>query len=163
MNYIISFRLIALAWIFALCCSCSEGEQPGYFMTFLHDGAEVAYRDPTTLSAVFTLADGQYIGVVTGSSSASAMVLKVYDDQAISERLYREFAPVGVVYRGSLIAYESGGKTYTQGALVPDIRIRVTELTNEYVRGAFAGTLKTEGQPDIVISKGEFFVRRVEL
>ena len=162
MKYSIGFWPLVLASIFVTCSSCSEEETPAYFMRFLHDGVEVGYTDPTNLTAAFTRTGEQYIGVFTGFNTTSTMVLKVYDGQAISEKVYREFGPVGSVFTGSLITYQSGGNTYTQGALVPDIRIRVTELRDQYVRGSFAGTLKTDGQPDIVISQGEFYVRRVE-
>ena len=162
MNYSIACRLLLLAWTFAACFSCSDEQLPDYFMRFRQDGVEVVYDDPATLSAAFTFSDQQYIGVFTGFNSTSTMVLKVYDDQAISEKVYREFGPVGAAFAGSLITYQNGTNTYTQGALVPDVRIRVTEVSDEYVRGSFAGTLKSDGQPDIVITYGEFFVRRVE-
>jgi hypothetical protein len=155
-------RSLVLACVLATCFSCSEEQPPAYYMRFLHDGVEVRYDDPAALSAAFTLSVGQYTGVFTGFNSTSTMVLKVYDNQAISEKVYREFTPVGPVFTGSLMTYQSGGNTYTQGALVPDIRIRVTELRDDYVRGVFAGTLKADVQPDVVISQGEFFVRRIE-
>lgn len=161
MKYPVTCCLLVL-WILVVCSSCSDEQPPAYFMRFLHDGTEIGYNDPTALSAAFTHSGDQYTGIFTGFSSTSTMVLKVYDNQAISEKIYREFGPVGAVYTGSLITYQSAGNTYTQGALVPDIRIRVTELTDEHVRGTFAGTLKSAGLPDIVISQGEFFVRRVE-
>lgn len=162
MKHKTAFLSLLLACVLAVCSSCDESTPPAYFMRFMHDGAMVEYADPAKVSATFTRSDEQYVGVFTGFNNSSTMVLKVYDNQAISEKVYREFGPVGAAFTGSLITYQSGGNTYTQGALVPDIRIRVTELKEGYVRGAFAGTLKAGGHPDIVVTQGEFYVRRIE-
>lgn len=142
-------------------CGSDEGSE-GYVMRFNANGALVEFTAGGSLTASFSKDDNQYIGVFIGSDDTRTMVLKVYDTEEIADTVYRQFEPKGSGFAGSLIAYEDGtGASYTQGVLVPDIRVRVTEITSTSVRGAFGGTLKADGKPDIAVTGGEFFVKRI--
>lgn len=145
-----------------LSVSCDESSD-GYVMRFKADGNLQEFSASGAQTATFTLDDDQYIGLIVGSQGSHTMVLKVYDTEPITEGVYRQFEPKGNAFTGSLIAYrDNSGTEYTQGAVTPDIRVRITEITSTSVSGTFGGTLKADGKPDLAITEGEFLVKRME-
>jgi len=147
-----------------LSASCSSDEaSDGYVMRFKANGIQQEFVTGVGQTATFTLDDNQHIGLIVGSDGTRTMALKVYDTEEITVAVYRQFEPKDDGFTGSLIAYQDeSGTEYTQGAVVPDIRVRITEITSTSVSGTFGGTLKAEGKPDLPITEGEFFVRRLE-
>ena len=142
--------------------SCSSDEtSDGYVMRFKANSTQQEFAAGGGQTATFTLDDNQHIGLIVGSDGSRTMALKVYDTEAIAVAVYRQFEPKDDAFTGSLIAYQDeSGTEYTQGAVIPDIHVRITEITSTSVSGTFGGTLKADGKPDLSITEGEFLVRR---
>lgn len=157
-------RGFVFLWLTILSGSCSSDEpSDGYVMRFKANGIQQEFVAGGEQTAIFVLDDNQHIGLIVGSDGSRTMALKVYDTEEIAVAIYRQFEPKDDAFTGSLIAYEDeSGTKYTQGAVVPDIRVRVTEITSTSVSGTFGGTLKAADKPDLFITEGEFFVRRLE-
>lgn len=158
------FRALILPCTILFSLSCDDEEPAaGYEVRFEANGTLTKFVADGLQTATITVDGDQYVGLFVGSDGSRTIALKVYDTEEITVDVYREFGPKENGYAGSLISYlDEAGTEYTQGAVVPDIRIRVTEMTSTYVKGTFAGTLKADGKPDLMVTHGEFFVRRLD-
>jgi hypothetical protein len=146
-------------------CSSSTGnddDDGGFFMRFDANGTRVTYTNEATLFATFTQSGAQHSAVFTGYDANSNMALQVYSDAPIAANTYSGYTLSGTVFVGALIGYEDAtGTLYTQGTGTSiQSQIVLTSVTSESVRGTFSGTLKAAGQPDVVVTNGEFLVRR---
>lgn len=151
--------------IFALfmisACSKDEVEDGSYRVKFKANGTPVEFNSQLTLTASFGQSGNQYVAVFTGYDAESNISIQVHDGKAIEEKNYSGYILSGSAFVGALIAYkDKAGTVYTQG--VPgNASITVSEITATEVRGTFSGTLKATGKDDVIITEGEFFVKRL--
>jgi hypothetical protein len=162
--------------IFALflgSCKNSDDEEEeqagnGYKITLKVDGVakEFASEDFPPFGS-FTDNGKQYSASFAATGRASSVGLTVYDTKAIVKNDYSGLVITpttghNLLY-GAVVSYAEGQDSYsTQSITNPTVQIKITEITATSVRGEFSGTLKSQnGKPDIIISKGEFYVQRV--
>ncbi len=150
-----------------LSTGCSKDEEnPGeYYIRFEANGNKVEYNNQISLTAGFGQSGNQYVGTVSGWNDASSNItLILYDIEPITESTYSGYTAsingvMGVVF--SYKEKESGAVFSSGVAADHDARITLSEITETGVRGTFGGTITTAGQPDINITEGSFFVKRV--
>ncbi len=167
---IIGFALFAL---FSSSCKTVDDDEEeengnGYKITLKVDGVakEFASEDFPPFGS-FTDNGKQYSASFAATGRASSVGLTVYDTKAIVKKDYGGFVitpttGANLLY-GAVVSYAEGQDSYsTQSITNPTVQIKITEITATSVRGEFSGTLKSQnGKPDIIISKGEFYVQRV--
>ncbi len=142
-------------------CSKDEVDDGNYRVKFKANGTPVEFNSQPTLTASFGQSGNQHVAVFTGYDVESNISIQVHDGKAIEAKNYSGYVSTGSGFSGALIAYkDKAGTVYTQG--VPgNASITVSEITATEVRGTFSGTLKATGKADVVITDGEFFVKRL--
>ena len=154
---------VALAAVSLSGCKKDDDNGDGgqYYMRFKANGTTVEFKVQASLVAAFGHAENVYNAVFTGYDAESNISIQVHDGKAIEEKNYSGYILSGSAFVGALIAYkDKAGTVYTQG--VPgNASITVSEITATEVRGTFSGTLKATGKDDVIITEGEFFVKRL--
>ncbi len=142
-------------------CSKDGVEDGSYRVKFKANGTTVEFNSQFTSTASFGQSGNQYVAVFTGYDAESNISIQVHDGKAIEAKNYSGYVSTGSGFSGALIAYkDKAGTVYTQG--VPgNASITVSEITATEVRGTFSGTLKATGKDDVMITDGEFFVKRL--
>lgn len=166
---IIGFTLFAL---FLGSCKTADDEEEeengnGYKITLKVDGVSKEFVDKDFPPRGAFYDDGkQYRGLFGATGSASSVSLEVYDTKAIVKKDYSGFVVTPTTGNNSLygavVSYADGQLSYSTSGTNPTVHVVIKEITSTSVRGEFSGTLKSQnGKPDIIISKGEFYVQRV--
>lgn len=163
-QFVLAFMLLVSSVFFVT--SCSKDEDPGeFYMRFKANGTLVEYTNQLGLSAGFAQSGNQHVGTISGWNDASSnFSLLLYNLSPISETTYSGYAVSVDGTVGVLFAHKEkeSGTVFSSG-VTPDYDARVTllQLTETGVKGTFSGTIRAAGHPDISISEGEFFVKRV--
>jgi hypothetical protein len=117
------------------------------------------------LTAGFAQSGNQYVGIISGMNDASSnFSLLLYNLAPVSETTYSGYAvsvdgTVGVLFA---CKEKTSGVVFGSGADAEfDATTTNTEITDTGVWGTFNGNVKAAGQPDISITEGSFFVKRV--
>jgi hypothetical protein len=156
--------LVSGAFLFESCSK--EDEASGeYFMRFKANGASVEYINQLGLSASFAQSGNQYFLTISGWNDASSnFSLLLYNLAPITENTYSGYTVSVDGTVGVLFAHKEkeSGAVFSSGVTADyDARVTLSEITGTGVKGTFSGTVKASGHPDITISEGSFFVKRV--
>jgi hypothetical protein len=156
--------LVSGAFLFESCSK--EDEDPGeYFMRFKANGTLVEYTNQLGLSAGFAQSGNQYVGTISGWNDASTnFSLLLYNQAPITESTYSGYAVSVNGTVGVLFAHKEkeSGDVFSSGVTADyDARVTLSEITETGVKGTFSGLIKAAGHPDITITEGSFFVKRV--
>jgi hypothetical protein len=147
-----------------LSSGCSTSTSPngsGYFLHFQANGTTVAYTAQPSLLVAFGHAGTQYNALITGFDATSNMSVQVFDGAVIAKGTFSGYGVVGSAFVGALITYQdASGTVYVSTDQATDAIITITDLTATTMSGTFKGRLKVAGHPDIVVTNGEFFVKR---
>lgn len=161
------FLYTSLILMLILAVSCAKDDEiPGeYYMRFKANGNSVEYTYQLGLIASFSQSENQYVGTISGMNDASSnFSLLLYDNVPITESVYSGYdVSVGGTV-GVLFAHKEkeSGAVFSSGVTADyDARVTLTEITETGVKGTFSGIVKATGHPDINISDGSFFVKRV--
>jgi hypothetical protein len=158
----------AVCVLLAACGDGSTDPDDGagqFFVRYQANGAQIEYRDPLLIHAVFTTVGSQNVFAVEGVSpdgtiTGSSVNVSVMDVSPITVRSYVGFQIGAAGITSASILYRTGGFEYSN-TTNSDNRVTVTEITPQYVRGTFSGTTRATGRPNVAITNGEFYVQRV--
>jgi hypothetical protein len=146
--------------------SCEKEEEPGeYYMRFKANGKLIEYTNQLGLSAGFSQSGNQHIGTISGWNDASSnFSFLLYNLAPITENTYSgySFSTEGTV--GVLLVHKEpgSGEVFSSGVTPDyDARVTISEIDGTAVKGTFSGLIKASGLPDINITEGSFFVKRV--
>lgn len=146
--------------------SCAKEEEPGeYYMRFKANGKLIEYTNQLGLAASFSQSGNQHIGTISGWNDASSnFSFLLYDMAPITENTYSgySFSTEGIV--GVLLVHKEpgSGEVFSSGVTPDyDARVTISEIDGTAVKGTFSGLIKASGLPDINITEGSFFVKRV--
>jgi hypothetical protein len=133
------------------------------FYRFDANGTRITYTVQQSLLGSFAQSGNQRTAIITGFNANSNSALQIYAGTAIGVGTYSGYTinPTLSAVVGVLMHYQdAGGVLYqSDGGAVQEV-INITELNATTVRGTFTGRLKAAGRPDMVITNGEFLVRR---
>ncbi|MEE4285236.1 MAG: hypothetical protein V2I31_03775 [Mariniphaga sp.] len=157
--------LVLVSGVFLL-GSCAKDEDPGeYFMRFKANGTLVEYTNQLGLAASFAQSGNQHVSTISGWNDASSnFSLLLYNLAPIAESTYSGYSVSVDGTVGVLFAHkEKESEAVFSSGVTPDYdaRITISELTETGVKGTFSGLIKAAGYPDISITEGAFFVKRV--
>jgi len=145
-------------------CGGSDPSGPGnstYYLRFSVNGAQVSYTLQTSLQASFAQAGTQYNGVFVGFDATTNANLQVFSGSPITTTTYSGYGVVGMAVVGAIMGYQDAtGTLYVSGNGATDAVVTITQLTGESVRGTFTARLEAPGNPDLVVTNGEFSVPR---
>lgn len=150
--------------------SCKDDNDGGnnnstYFMSFKVDGTLVSYSNQFSLNATLGQSGAQYLNTITGADDATSnMGLQIFDDAPLTVKSYSGYTIVGGLTKGVIVGYldpVSGLVFSSGGGPVMDAIITITEITATTVSGSFSGTLQDAGQPDKLVTEGQFIVRKI--
>jgi hypothetical protein len=143
-------------------CDSNDPETGPFFVRFTASGSQVQFNTVNTIWGAFGSSDSQHNGVFTAFTESSNISIQVYDRSPIVEATYSGYSIDQGALIGMLIAYQNpAGVTFTSGATPSaDTRVVITQISTTAVRGTFQGTLRATGQPDLVVTGGEFHVQR---
>jgi hypothetical protein len=144
------------------CSNSSTGPNAsGHYVRFNANGTQVSFTIDASLQAAFAHAGNAYDATLTGSDLNGSISLTVLDVVAITTKQYAGYQISGGGLVGVLIVYQQSGAGYRSVTTsASDAVITITDITATEVKGTFSGTLKRNGQPDIVVTNGEFSVHR---
>ncbi|MBN2637432.1 MAG: hypothetical protein JXR61_14250 [Prolixibacteraceae bacterium] len=149
-----------------LISGCTKDEVPAeYYMRFKSNGVQVEYTNQLGLTAGFAQSGNQHVGTISGWNDANSnFSLLLYNLAPITENTYSGYAVSVDGTVGVLLAHKeiNSGAVYSSG-VTPDYdsRVTITEITETGVKGTFSGLIKSSGFPDINITEGSFYVKRV--
>ena len=134
------------------------------FYRFDANGTRVTYTVQQSLLGSFSRNNNQRVLIITGFNANSNSALQVYSGADIGVGSYSGYTinPAQGVVIGTIMHYQdSNGVLYaTDSSVNPTDVVTITDLTATTVRGTFSGRLKSAGRPDMVITNGEFLVKR---
>ncbi len=141
-------------------------KEPEYFIRFKANDKLVEYNDQPLLMAGFAQKDGYYLGGITGSEeSGSTFGFVIMSDIPITKDTYSSLTVLSGGKTGVLFAYKPKDSEviYSSSDILTALLsvVTITELTDEIVKGTFSGKVKAKDNPNINITNGEFFVKRV--
>lgn len=146
---------------FSSCKDDKTASESNYYVRFNANGTRIEFTIHGSLIAAFGQSGNQYNASFTGGNISSNISLQVYDNKSIVPATFTGYTLSGSTFVGALIGYQDNtGTLYTQGAVIPNSTITITEITSGAVRGTFSGTVKASGKSDISITGGEFYVWR---
>jgi len=159
------FVLLTSALVVAACSKSSSPTGPGgsssYYFRFNANGSVVNYTSQPSLVVAFGHSGSQFNALITGFTSSSNANVQVFSGSAIGTVTYSGYNVVGGAFVGALVGYQdASGTTYTSGSGATDAVVTITQLTSSTMTGTFTGRLKATGKADIVVTNGEFFVKR---
>lgn len=164
-RFFLVLTLLVTSMTFIVSCTKDE-ETPGeYYLRFEANGKLVEYTNQLGLTAGFAQSNNQHVGTISGWNDASSnFSVLLYDLEPITESTYSGYVASvnGVV--GVLFAHKEKetGVVFSSGVDAEfDATTTITEITETGVKGTFNGKVKAANHPDISITNGSFFVKRV--
>ncbi len=159
------YTSLIVMMIFVAGCA-KDDETPGeYYIRFKANGNSVEYTYQLGLTAGFAQSGNQYVGTINGMDDASSnFSLLLYNNAPITESTYSGYdvsveGTVGVLF---IYKEKESGVVFISGVTDDyDTRVTLSEITETGVKGTFSGVVKATGHPDITISDGSFFVKKV--
>lgn len=164
-GFFLVFTLLVTSLTFIVSCA-KDDESPGeFYLRFKANGTLVEYTNQLALSAGFAQNGNQHVGTISGwNNSSSNFSILLYNLAPISETTYSGYSVSADGTVGVLFAHKEkvSGAVFGSG-VTPDYDAMATlsQLTETSVKGTFSGTIRAAGHPDIGITEGEFFVKRV--
>ena len=164
-KFFLPFALLVFSLVFIAGCSKDEEDTGKYFMRFKSNGEWVEYTNQLHQTAGFVKSGLQHVGTISGMNDATSnFSILIYDLEPITEGTYSGYTTSVEGLTGILLAHKdkSTGAVYGS-AVVGELtaRLTITEMTETSVSGTFSGVLKSNDHPDIDITEGSFFVKRV--
>lgn len=167
-----TFSVLLLLFGLTTVSSCSkendadEKEEHEYYISFQANGKLVEFRNQPLLMAGFAEQGGYYLGGITGSGeNGSNFGFVIVNDSPVTKGTYSSLTVLSGGKTGVLFAYKQKDSEviYSSSDIITALlsTVTITELTEEFVRGTFSGKVKASDNPDISITNGEFFVKRV--
>jgi hypothetical protein len=161
-----TFVLLASTLLVAACSSHSSSPtgpsgSGQYYLRFNANGSQVSFTSQPTLLVAFAQSGTQYNALITGYTASANASLTVFNGSAINTGTFSGYNIVGSALVGATIAYQdASGTLYSSGTAATDAVITITDKTSTTFKGTFSGRLKAVGKTDIVVTSGEFFVKR---
>lgn len=162
----IFFALAMVIVSVTLISGCTKDEEhTEYYMRFKSNGVMIEYTNQLGLTAGFAQSGNQYVGTISGWNDANSnFSMLLYDLAPITEITYSGYAVSVDGTVGVLLAHKeiNSGKVFSSGVTSDyDARVTISEITETGVKGTFSGLIKASGLPDISITEGSFYVKRV--
>ena len=163
----------ALVFCSALTLGCGgdstgpdSGQNQGgeFYVRFRANGTQVVFNLPNNELATFDKIGSEFhFGTSGAAANGNNISLAVFDVAAITTASYVGLTTVNSSggYRLAEILYTVGGVQYENTDANQDHRITITEITPTTVKGTFSGTMKASGRPNISITNGEFYTKRI--
>lgn len=154
---------LGLALILLLSLSaCKKDESPKseFYVRFEANGQKVEFVQNTY--AVYNKSSDLAVLVMTGSSATSNISLQIYQIDTILNGTYTEAPMTGSFLPAVIMGYvdESGTNFNTAGSTA-NATITLSEFNDNIARGSFSGRLQESGEPDVLITNGEYYLERL--
>lgn len=158
--------MVVVSGVFLLeSCSKDEDDAGEYYLRFKANGTLVEYTNQLGLTAGFGQNGNQHVGTISGwNDGSSNFSVLLYNLEPISETTYSGYTVSAEGTVGVLFAHKEKetGVLFSSGADAEfDATTTIMEITDTDVRGTFKGKVKAAGHPDISVTEGSFFVKRV--
>jgi hypothetical protein len=158
------FFWVTFIVIGTLILSCSNDETDSYYIRFRANGELVEFTNQLILTAGFGNTGDLYSGTISGANDVDSNIgLQIYNNAPILEDTYSGYGFSGNAVVGVIIGYKekSSGVLFSSGGGTNvDATVVISEITETTVKGTFQGRLLANGQPDIIVTDGSYFVRR---
>jgi len=156
--------LLLGALVFGSCGNSSTGPNGGgdLFMRFRANGTLIEYSLPSGLLTAVNNTAGQSNAAITGNDGGATFIaMTVWDVTPITTKTYAGFTiTTGAV--GAIIGFQNAsGVDFASGSSAGDATIVITEFSATRVGGTFFGVLHESGEPDVVITEGQFLTERI--
>lgn len=149
-------------------CGKDSGTGPdngSYYYRFDANGTRITFTQQASLVAAFGEAGNQRDLVITGYDADSNSAVQIYDNAQIGTGTWSGYnVDIGTgTLIGVIMHYrDASGTLYQQDTSTQSTdKVTITDVNATSVRGTFSGHLKAAGKPDLTISNGEFYVKRV--
>jgi hypothetical protein len=145
-------------------CKKASSENGEYFVKFKAGNNNINYSNQAGLYYTATQSGNSHFIIISGFNNASSNIsLQVYSNAAVTTGTYSSYSVGSGIPLGVIIGYldAGSGELFNTAGAVTDAIITITEINNTHVKGSFSGTVKKSGQADIVISSGEFYVKKI--
>ncbi|MCB0501815.1 MAG: hypothetical protein KDD32_03975 [Bacteroidetes bacterium] len=158
-----AFKWLLVVIISIFLCSCGSDSigQSEFYVRFNANGTAITFNVQGATVGSFAQAGAQFNAVFSGYDANTNINLQVYDGKAIEETIYSGYQSINGALVGALVSYNDGQNSYTQGGVNSDAIITIDDISATTVKGRFSCTVKSNGQSDINLTDGEFYVSRV--
>ncbi|ASB49073.1 hypothetical protein [Alkalitalea saponilacus] len=157
------WSLSLLFLIFSACSSDGDKDEDIFFIRFNADGTKVEFTNQLILTAGFGQSGQFHTATISGANDAITNVgLQIYHDSPIIEGIYSGYGVTNDVVTGVILHYSAPtGILYSSGGVDVYAQVEITGLSQSVVTGKFSGVLKADEQSDLIVTDGEFRVRRI--
>jgi hypothetical protein len=131
-------------------------------MRFRANGTLIEYSLASGLLTAVNNTTGQSNAAITGNDGGATFIaMTVWDVSPITTKPYAGYTiTTGAV--GAIIGFQNvSGIDFASGSTPGEATIVITELSATRVGGTFFGVLHKSGEPDVVITEGQFLTTRV--